>query len=122
MRRLRVFDKKFIQNSTSESEFSASGSTHPYIVQKFDADEAIPASYSIFVEEETVKSPDFISTLFVTFSLHYNLNLTYHPKLHDLFTFFQEVIFKISGENQKKSAPLSNFMAAIAAASAATDN
>ena len=44
------------------------------------------------------------------------LNLTYHPKIHDIFTFMQEVIFHLPGDTQKKSAALSNFLSAIAAA------
>ena len=111
------------QNSTSEDQFLDGGSTHPYIVRKFDGDETIPASYSIFVEEEeTIKCPDFTSALFVAFSLHYVLNLTYHPKLYDLFLFFQEVIFQIPRDTQKKSAALSNFTAAIAAAAEAASS
>ena len=106
------------QNSTPENEYTDSGSSHPYIVRKFDADQTIPASYRIFVEkEETVKCPDFTSALYAAFSLHYILNLTYHPKVHDLFTFIQEVIFQLKGETQKKSTALSNFSSAIAAAS-----
>ena len=50
---------------------------------------------------------------------HFLLNLTCHLKLHDLFTFLQEVIFEIPGESQKKSARLSNLMAAIEAATTA---
>lgn len=102
------------QNSTSEDEFSDRGSTTPYIFRKFDADETIPASYSIFVEKELLS----VQTLPVCGIFFLELNLSSQTSW--LFTFIQEVIFKISEDAQKNSAALSNFMAATAAAVAAS--
>ena len=107
-----------LQNLTPERECVDSASTYPSIVRKFDADNSIAATYSIYVEEEDIiKCPDFISALYVVFSLHYIFNISYHPKLNDLFTFLQERIFEIPGDQKRISLTLSNFMVAISVAS-----
>lgn len=105
-----------LQNSTPERDFADSCSTHPLIVRRFGADDSIPPTYSIYVEgKDTIKCADVISALFVVFAYHYIFNISYHPKLNDLYTFMQEKIFGIPGDQKRKSPNLSSFMVAIAA-------
>ena len=49
---------------------------------------------------------DFASALFLLLGSHYILNLSYHPKIHDIMTFFQEKVTKISSKSTKPKSPV----------------
>ena len=46
---------------------------------------------------------DLASALFLLLGSHYILNLSYHSKLHDTMTFFQEKVAKISSTAKSKA-------------------
>ena len=113
----------YYQNSTPAAEYLDSRNNHPYIVRLFDGDQSVSSTYKIVVEQEVVtKCTDMTTAIYLAFSLHYIFNISYHIKLTDYFYFFQEVIFKMPTGRDKKSAPYTNFCAAIAATSKTLDS
>ena len=74
------------------------------------------SSYKITVDQEEItKCSDMTMAIYLTFSLHYIFNISYHIKLTDYFNFLQEVIFEMPTIKAKKSAPYTNFCTAIEA-------
>ena len=88
--------------------------SHPYIVRLYDADESVPPTYKIIIEQQIVTSTkDLTTALYVLFAVHFVFNITYHGKVNDLYLFLQEVVFGMPSEAQRKSASYTSFCVAI---------
>lgn len=75
----------------------------PHIVI-FTNDEADDAQYFIAIEKMLVmESSNVTAAVFYLMAAHYVLNLGFHPKARDLFTFMQEKVLGLPSKKKNES-------------------
>jgi hypothetical protein len=85
-----------MQNGTPPADCIDSGNNLPYIMKLCNADYECPPQYFIAFEQELIiECSSLNQAIFTLIAVHYVYNVVYHPRVKNLFLFFEEKVLDL---------------------------
>lgn len=101
-----------LQRGCSILELINKETNQPHLLRFVDDD--LPDQYFIAVEQvQYMEVCEVVRGLFILLALHYVFDMEYHPRLRELYLFFEDKILSISTPSCKESATYCNVTSAI---------